>query len=61
MGWVTYGSSRLILVGLGNLRFLQVVSMAVWRRWQKSGSTVMAAVAMMMMMKTKVTAAEVAA
>ncbi len=24
MGWVTYGSSRLILVGLGNLRFLQV-------------------------------------
>jgi hypothetical protein len=35
--------------------------MAVWRRWQKSGSTVMAAVAMMMMMKTKVTAAEVAA
>jgi hypothetical protein len=34
---------------------------AVWRRWQKSGSTVMAAVAMMMTMKTKVTAAEVAA
>jgi hypothetical protein len=24
LGWVTYGSSRLILVGLGNLRFLQV-------------------------------------
>ena len=24
MSWVTYGSSRLILVGLGNLRFLQV-------------------------------------
>ncbi len=24
MGWVTYGSSRLILVGLGILRFLQV-------------------------------------
>ncbi len=24
MGWVTYGSSRLILVELGNLRFLQV-------------------------------------
>ena len=24
MGWVTYGSSRLILVGLGNLRFVQV-------------------------------------
>ena len=24
MGWVTFGSSRLILVGLGNLRFLQV-------------------------------------
>ncbi len=24
MDWVTYGSSRLILVGLGNLRFLQV-------------------------------------
>ncbi len=24
MGWVTYGSSRVILVGLGNLRFLQV-------------------------------------
>ncbi len=24
MGWVTYGSYRLILVGLGNLRFLQV-------------------------------------
>ncbi len=24
MGWVTYGSSRLILVGLGNLGFLQV-------------------------------------
>jgi hypothetical protein len=23
LGWVTYGSSRLILVGLGNLRFLQ--------------------------------------
>jgi hypothetical protein len=23
-GWVTYGSSRLILVGLGNLRFRQV-------------------------------------
>jgi hypothetical protein len=26
LGWVTYGSSRLILVGLGNLRFLQVKS-----------------------------------
>jgi hypothetical protein len=26
LGWVTYGSSRLILVGLGNLRFLQVNS-----------------------------------
>ena len=25
MGWVTYGSSRLILVELGNLRFLQVL------------------------------------
>jgi hypothetical protein len=24
LGWVTYGSFRLILVGLGNLRFLQV-------------------------------------
>jgi hypothetical protein len=24
LGWVTYGSCRLILVGLGNLRFLQV-------------------------------------
>jgi hypothetical protein len=24
LGWVTYGPSRLILVGLGNLRFLQV-------------------------------------
>jgi hypothetical protein len=24
LGWVTYGSSRLILVGLGKLRFLQV-------------------------------------
>ncbi len=24
MGWVTYGSSRLILVGLGNLRLIQV-------------------------------------
>jgi hypothetical protein len=24
LGWVTFGSSRLILVGLGNLRFLQV-------------------------------------
>jgi hypothetical protein len=24
LGWVTYGSSRLILVGLGILRFLQV-------------------------------------
>jgi hypothetical protein len=24
LGWVTYGSSRLILVGLGNLQFLQV-------------------------------------
>ncbi len=24
MGWVSYGSSRLILVGLGNLQFLQV-------------------------------------
>jgi hypothetical protein len=24
LGWVTYGSSRLILVGLSNLRFLQV-------------------------------------
>jgi hypothetical protein len=24
LGWVTHGSSRLILVGLGNLRFLQV-------------------------------------
>jgi hypothetical protein len=33
----------------------------VWRQWQKSGSTVMAAVAMMMTMKRKVTAAEVAA
>ncbi len=37
------------------------VSTAVWRRWQKSGSTVMAAMAMMMTMKTKVTAVEVAA
>ncbi len=37
------------------------VSTAVWRRWQKSGSMVMAAVAMMMTMKTKVTEAEVAA
>jgi hypothetical protein len=24
LGWVTYGSSRLILVGLDNLQFLQV-------------------------------------
>jgi hypothetical protein len=24
LGWVTYSSSRLILVGLGNLWFLQV-------------------------------------
>jgi hypothetical protein len=24
LGWVTYGSSRLILVGLGNLWFLQI-------------------------------------
>ncbi len=37
------------------------VSTAVWRRRQKSGSTVMAAVAMMMTMKTKVTAVEVEA
>ncbi len=35
--------------------------MAVWQRWQKSGSMVMVAVAMMMTIKTKVTAAEVAA
>jgi hypothetical protein len=37
------------------------VSTAVWRRWQKSGSTVMAAVAIMMTMKKKVTVAEAAA
>jgi hypothetical protein len=37
------------------------VSTAVWWRWQKSGSMVMAAVAVMITMKTKVTAAEVAA
>jgi len=24
LGWVTYGSSKIILVGLGNLPFLQV-------------------------------------
>jgi hypothetical protein len=29
LGWVTYGSSRFILVGLGSLRFLQVKHIAV--------------------------------
>ncbi len=30
LGWVTYGSSRLILVGLGNLQFLQVNYVLIW-------------------------------
>jgi hypothetical protein len=36
LGWVTYGSSRLILVGLGYLRFLQVKRIMAWG-WARSG------------------------
>jgi hypothetical protein len=39
LGWVTYGSSRLILVGLGNLRFLQVNRISVGEEWHHGTNT----------------------
>ncbi len=36
LGWVTYNSSRLILVGLGNLRFLQVKNSGNVLGWHRN-------------------------
>ncbi len=44
MGWVTCGSSRVILVGLGNLRFLQVNIVPLRTQYYSTARTVVVSV-----------------